>query len=803
MMVRIHILLLCAALAAGCTSDIIGGDDDRGGGGNDLPQKRDGGVDAPGVDAPPLPQCTSKTDCKGGYCVSGTCCPTKQRVCHKRCCPADEICFANACVKLGNICFTKAECNPGWYCEPSLGSDGGVAKKVDAKVCLGPLPGAGRCLKLPPRCNDAGPPAGDAGCLPPCQYHPPKKNLSAVKKWQWGPVAKQFPNVTDVWATPAVGRIYDGNCDGKLNELDAPSVVFVSGDAKGTCCSCGGYKPSTCLTGVLRVLDGATGKEIWSLDRVKSSSIGFAGLSVALGDVNRDGRMEVVAVTGEGHVVVLNHSGKLLATSDKALSVAGSFGWGGGLALADMNGDGDPEVAYGATVFTITKTAIKRRFVGNGGTGGAAGWSLSTFVDLNNNNQRELLAGNTAYRYDGSKLWHQTALPNGLVGVGDFDKNGTPEVVLVASGKVWLLEGSSGKTLLGPMTLGGSGKGGPPTVADFDGDGKPEIGVAQANYYSVLKPDFKKKLLLQVWKAPNHDLSSSVTGSTVFDFEGDGSAEVIYNDECFLWVYDGKTGKVLFATPTTSFTATEASLVADVDGDGSAEIVMVANGADPSSKGWKCDVAPWNQADPKTGRPAWKPPAGHKAYRGITLFEDVANGWVGTRTLWNQHTYHVTSICDNRDTACNTPNIYGIIPPAERPNWKVSWLNNFRQNVQDKGIYDAPDPTVSIKVDCSLPVKLHAYVRNNGLALLPAKVQVGFYYLKQGTTHTLLGTSQTTTALYPGQVQILTHTTKPSDGVNVNDIFYARIMVDPKKPTFKECRPGNNQSPTAKAQCLK
>ncbi len=800
-MYRFKILLCAATLCAGCTSEITW-QGDTGGGGDRPIKPHDAGVDAPKKDAPPKSGCTTNADCKGGFCVNGACCPTKDRVCDKKCCPADQICFANSCVKPGNICFTKAECNPGWYCEPALGPDGGVAKKVDAKVCLGPLPKAGRCVKLPPRCNDAGP-APDGGCLPSCVYHPPKKNLSAVKKWQWGPVAKTQSNKTDVWATPAVGRIYDANCDGKLNELDPPNVVFVSGDSKKTCCSCGGYKPSTCQTGVLRLLDGNSGKEIWSLDRASPSSIGFAGLSVALGDVNKDGRMEVVAVTGEGYVVVISHSGKVLAKSDKALTVTGGFGWGGGLALADMDNDGNPEVAYGSTVFTIYKTSIKWRFKGSGGTGGGWTWALSTFADLNKDGKQELLAGNVAYRIDGSKLWQDGSLPNGLPGVGDFDGNGTPEAVLVASGKVWLLEGHNGKVKLGPFTMGGSGKGGPPTVADFDGDKKPEIGVAQANYYSVMKADFKNKKLVQLWKSPNHDFSSSVTGSTVFDFEGDGSAEVIYADECFLWVYDGKTGKVLFATPTTSFTATEASLVADVDGDGSAEIVMVSNGADPSSKGWKCDVAPWNTPDPKNNRPAWKPPPGQIAYRGVTIFEDSANAWVGTRTLWNQHTYHVTNICDNRDTACNAPNVYGIIPPKERPNWLVSWLNNFRQNVQDKGIFDAPDATVAIKVDCTSPVKLHAYVRNWGLALLPAKVEAGFYVLKGGTTHTLLGKAKTKKALWPGQVEVLTYTAKASDKVNVNDSFYARILIDPANPTFKECKNNNNQSPATKAQCLK
>jgi hypothetical protein len=31
-------------------------------------------------------------------------------------------------------------------------------------------------------------------------------------------------------------------------------------------------------------------------------------------------------------------------------------------------------------------------------------------------------------------------------------------------------------------------------------------------------------------------------GSSVFDFNGDGKAEVVYSDEYHLWMYDGSTG---------------------------------------------------------------------------------------------------------------------------------------------------------------------------------------------------------------------------------------------------------------------
>lgn len=744
--------------------------------------------------------CDDDSDCGGGICVDGVCCPSFDRVCGDSCCGTSEICFANACVTPGDVCRTAGDCDEDQYCETGLGDDPGDVPQPDAGAdCIHAPPPEGRCLDLPPDCPPGVPPPTDGSCLPACEYHPPAGPLQAKVKWQWGPTAGEFAEFTDVWATPAVARLYDSNCDGAVNELDPPSVVFVAGNARGTCCSCGGYTPSTCQTGVLRVLDGQTGAEIWSLRKADPASIGFAGLAVALGDLDGAGGIDIAAVTGEGKIAVVSAEGAVLRVSDLPIpgSGANGFGWGGGLAVADMNHDGAVDIAYGSTLFTTAGGGLTRLF--SGATAGNR--DISIFADVDGGGDLELVTGTAAYRYDGSALWTRADLPDVFPAVGDFDADGASEVVVVGGGKVWLLAGATGATLLGPLTLPGTGSGGPPTVADFDGDGAPEIGVAQATYYSVVEADLGGGGLALLWQTANHDLSSSVTGSTVFDFEGDGKAEVVYNDECFLWVYDGTTGAVRFATPTTSFTATEASVVADVDGDGHAEMVMISNGADPSAAGWGCNVAPWNQPDPGGIRPAWAPPPGAGAYRGITVLGDVANAWVGTRTLWNQHSYHVTNVCDDRDGACPAPNLYGSIPRFETPNVSLPWLNNFRQNVQDEGIFNAPDPTVRLKVDCAEPVVLHAYVQNLGQAFLPAGVTVGFF-VRRGGVDTLLGTALTPVGLFPGQVAPVDYTAEPADAVTLDDEFVAAIVVDPANPTFRECREDNNASPPAVAVCV-
>ncbi len=788
---------------------------------------RDGEMDG-GMDAT-APECRLDEDCGDGrLCLGGACCAA-EAVCAGECCDVagGEVCFAGACVLPGASCTRDADCGEGAYCERGLVDDGGgmggMDPPDDGRVCLGETPAPGRCLAFPPSCDEPG--ADPATCIrAECEFVPSFDRLNATLQWRWGAVhdppqpgevaPEAFPGRIDVASTPIVGRLYDTNCDGSVDERDPPTVVFVSTNANGTCCSCSGAEQS-CRNGVLRALDGASGRELWSLQRAYDGSRGFATLTQALGDVDGDGAMEVVALTGERRFVVIEGDGTVAAVSEDAVEAPGnpnSFGWGGGIALGDMEGDGVVEFAYGRDLFEYRDGAIVRRWRGSARRGGAVNWALSILADVDGDGALELVAGPTAYEADGSILWNTTSVQDGFPAVADFDGDGAPEVVVVyqpsagVSGRVVFLEGATGAVKWGPLQLGGRGRGGPPTVADFDGDGRPEVGVAQADYYSLVdvEPDDSPVLSIK-WRAPTHDYSSSVTGSTVFDFEGDGRAEVVYNDECFLWVYDGTDGSVRFTAPTTSYTATEASLVADVDGDGHAEIVVPSNGANPNT--WTC-------AHHQAGRPPPAPPHGplppeavwapgpgpRGTWRGVSVWRDAENSWVGTRTLWNQHSYHVTNICSDRDSACDPPRSYGAIPASERPNWSIDWLDNFRQNVQESGLFDAPDATVSLRALCQEPPVLLASVRNRGRAVLPAGVQVGFYLVQDDGTEVRLGGEATSRALAPGQAEELRFETPV--GTSVTARFVARIEVDPMARTFRECDEENNASEVVSPTCL-
>jgi hypothetical protein len=431
--------------------------------------------------------------------------------------------------------------------------------------------------------------------------------VAPVVEWAWTSSLIQ-PTALNVMMTPSV---IDLDGDG------TPDVVFGSTSSTG-----GGYVE----VGVLRALNGATGNELFTVTdpayQINTTS------SVATGDIDGDGRPEIVACDSSGaRLIVFEHDGTFKWRSPNLEAV----NWGAP-AIADLDQDGTPEIIVGRQALSAAGAILWTGTGGRGSQGGIGPLSLVADVDLDG--QPEVVAGNTVYAASGAVEYVNGALPDGYNAVANFDGDPEAEIVLVSGGTVRLLEHDV--TLKwGPMPIPGGGSGGPPTVADFDADGQPEIGVAGASRYVVFETDGTPR-----WSAVTQDVSSNVTGSSVFDFDGDGAAEVVYSDELALWVYKGTDGTVLYETPLSSCTWYEYPLVADVDADNHAEIVAVANN--------NCGYGP---------------------QRGVYVFGDPAGGWVPTRRVWNEHTYHITNVAAD-----------GSIPAVELNNWDQPGLNNFRLN---------------------------------------------------------------------------------------------------------------------------
>jgi hypothetical protein len=380
--------------------------------------------------------------------------------------------------------------------------------------------------------------------------------------------------------------------------------------------------------------------------------------------------------------------------------------------------------------------------------------------------------------------------------------DGIAEVAVVDTSvlHVWSLAGT--EVFQAPLQGVPPGGGGPPTIADFDGDGRVEVAVAGATAYTVFDvdcapggtpehcPSGRTDFIL--WFQPSQDQSSNVTGSSVFDFEGDGRAEVVYADECFTRVYDGVTGQVMYSRYRTSCTWYELPLVVDSDGDFNAEIVVPSNAncnvacplLDPIFDGVSClddsdcpgaTLCVREQAADTLGRcrctsdadcggdsfvcrdPIAGPsPQGqvcraeHPAQSvddasGVRVISDQLDRWVNTRRVWNQHAYSVTNVNDD-----------ATIPRTSEwlRNWDNPDLNTFRQNSPGDGIGDGlvatPDLTIkSTKVTCEGggSVTVTVDVCNRGTEPVGAGVPVSIY---EAGGATAVCTTQTTAIIGPG-----------------------------------------------------
>jgi hypothetical protein len=737
--------------------------------------------------------CTPGTVCgDGGVCAGGKCCAT-ERACGSACCGDGLLCSFGACVTPGGACFDSTDCTATQYCQypvSTAAADAGKGRAGDASACVGGTLPKGVCLPAPPTCP-AGVSAADAGsCIESCQYHPDAGSFRPVLKYSWGgQITGDTPD--DVMMAPIVVPLVDTNCDGKVNSEDIPDIVF-------TTFSGGAYETNGTLHAI-RVKDGAF-VEDWTVPPpITIGGAGFAinpAYQIAGGDLDgRPGAETVVCLVTPGagntssapYAVAAYHpDGKLYWSSVGPFCQMPS--------IADLDQDGHPEV--------ITESGIL-----NGQTGAvtkfttAAGVAIPTIgnfavSDVDGDGILDIVTGEGAYHADGEQFI-ATGGPNGFVAVGDLDKDGKPEVITTGGPftiSIWHHEASPPAAAnfswvqryvaaTAPSASGvcASVGGGPPTVADFNGDGYPDVALAGSINYAV----FNGKKLMTVdggapvdgsvpgkpfflWTYyPTDDCSSASTGSTVFDFTGSGKAEVLYSDQQRLRVFDGPDGGVLWQTCNTTGTLQEYPLVVDVDNDGHADIVVVSNAYAIGDSTIACQDHD----------------GGPKGESGIRVFSDPDLNWVRTRALWNEHPYHVTNVDDD-----------GTIPKKELPNWTQPGLNNFRQNKAPGYEFAAADAIVSLSASCGAPVTLYATVRNIGEAALPAGVLVDFY---AGTPPSgkLVGSASTSLALYSAQSETLTFSKVPAADEGAGS-FYA--WVDPPSapahPSWHECDTANNLS---------
>jgi hypothetical protein len=716
----------------------------------------------------------------------------------ERCGEGGVGCGVGGCCPAGDSCSDSGRCIPASACTSN-------------DECRGDSTCGGQtCVPYP---DLPGTPAFDRSCRQ--EYALP--SLAPVVQCRWpGAGAVVEPNKVQVISTPMVVDFdFDDDPTTRL-----PSIVFIS------------YEGSFAQeTGVLRIIDG---KDCTLQATIIGDNPFAARVPPALGDVNADGRPDIV-VADQVLEGAARRSGiavyAVIGAADTGFKLLGRAGSAStaiitGLAVHDVDGDEYPEILTEKTILAYDPVlGLRNLSLLNADTGRRpelTGTEPPVVVDVDGDRRTEMVTAQGIFYWNveqqdmvdkaravGEPLWNANRDVNGafiaMADLGDFpsalgaDRPSAELVIVGVAGELWVkqVDGVNAVDLRAAPQVAG-----PPVIADFDADGRMEFAIPSTNTLTVFDLDCHPESFNQggcgrgsgaqhpaavLWQKRTQGVRS---GAAVFDFDGDGQSEVVHADQCFMRVYDGGNGDVLFSVPRMSTTSWEYPVVADVDGDGSSEIVTASN-ANDTSLSCGAGVDPENPASPP-----------FEAIAGVTVWEEADDRWAGSRPVWNQHSYFVTNVNDD-----------GTIPEmgAVTSHWNVErgGPNTYRQNIQGAtgsslGLVDVTTAGVAAFkcLDGQNLAEVTVDLCNRGSApLQPADASLELVEAARPTNVLCrkANTELVTQALAPGSCTEVICTIPVTAGAAP---FNVVIVGDPAD-RVEECYEDNNSSIIARVSCVR
>ena len=479
-----------------------------------------------------------------------------------------------------------------------------------------------------------------------CAYSPPQQ--------VWGIVqGASSPTLSHMYAQPLIGDIDN---DGQ-NE-----VITV------------GYYDSPSLSSSV-VIYGQNLQHKYTITTQRMFVYG--GYPIAIADVDRDGFAEIFVQNADGFLRCYHHNGSLVWTS--SATVSGPDSKSPGLILADINGDGIPEIwslnkifnaVSGVELIALPEIVGKANLYMSSDKFGV----MPVFADFDNDGVMELAGGNKVYKLsitnstgtagNNASLWKSiSGFDDGLTSVADIDLDGFLDLVVVRSHQMYAWKpysGSGSNPQLISSHSHGSNSAGRALLTDVNNDGYPEILFTFGTNLAAYRYTAASQSLQQFWLKSTSDLSGATT-LTAFDFNQDGSVEIVYRDQSDMRIIDGNTGNNISVFPCLAPTAVEYPAIADLDRDGQADIIASSSTYDVN----------------------------HDKHAKMVVFHSPASTvWAPARHVWNQHAYNVVNV--NNDLTVPAVNFNPSTTFTDPSGVVRRPFNNFLQQATTLDQYGRP-----------------------------------------------------------------------------------------------------------------
>ncbi|HSM57591.1 MAG TPA: PKD domain-containing protein [Candidatus Sulfomarinibacteraceae bacterium] len=411
--------------------------------------------------------------------------------------------------------------------------------------------------------------------------------------------------------------------------------------------------------------------------------------SIALGDLQGDGIVELVAPARNGRLYVYRGDGADAGDGTPIIWYSDLPGPAAEPALVDLTGDGAAEIIVagynGAFAFRHDGTLLweqEAAYSHWGDSGGIYGWGGPTVGNLDDDLYPEIViagSGNGLYVLDHEGTILDSVPINStrptVPVLADITGDGSLDIIVAIDRTltVYEFDALDGLSEAWSYTLDQTHSGlaafGAPAVADITGDGAPEIIVNWGHYIDALKAD-GDRLWSYYTGNTSHWRPSPVT---VADVTGDGEMNLITasavgsNHNLMVLRTDGSlVWEQLVGDNTASASGVAAQ---DLDGDGVWEILW--NGAQDGfliirGDGKRLFNEPVTASGTIIDYPALGDVDGDGVADVVTagrngIFVISHEGhWIDSRPMWNQHNYHVTNINDDWSVPFQEPNSWDL-----------------------------------------------------------------------------------------------------------------------------------------------